>query len=1141
MNKIISYFAGNRLVVNVFILVVFAGGLFFSSSLRREMFPNVDIKMLTITTVYPGAAPQDVELNVSKKIEDELGKVDGLEKFISTSSENMSLIQVWIDLDEKDPESVKQEIRNAVDRAETEFPSEAKKPVITENKTEMTPILHFLITSSSLSEKELREAALQMEDVIKESEGVSGVTKNAYRDAEIKILADIEKMKDMNISLDQINKSVKSYNIRSGGGSLQSLTDQKSIVTMTQFKNLDEVREVILRSNFSGQRVKIKDIGEVKDDYAEREIYARGNQQNGILLLVTKKENADIIRTADDVKKRVEEFAKKLQNRYALNKTPQEMYSQLTSRIAFFRTVLKKEANAEHVLEKLGEFENEVKKGFSGNSTPIFSQSQRMMEKGGQFRFSLAISSIRDEVKKEIFNKMEEYKKEYFEKISVLKVMDLTIPTRSMLNIVFNNAIFGFILVFLTLLVALSFRAAFWTAFGIPTALMMTFFLMKLAGFSINTVSLFGIITVLGILVDDGIVVAENIHKYHLRGITGVKGAVLATQEVFVPILGAVLTTVLAFLPLAFMGGIMGEFLYQLPMMVIFALLASLIEVFIALPCHLSHSGKKKVKEKKEGKISKALISGYKKLLFKSLRYRYLILFFFILLLLGSFKILKSMDFVLFSNKEADEIYLLLEGEQGLSLDEMLERSKKMESAVIQEIPYDKEMDALVTTVGNGAGFNQIEPNQKNKSKIQIKLVPYSDRKRTAAEIVESLKVRISKNSELTQLFKKIVLKEKKPGPPVGSPIEVKIISHDDGLRKEFAAKLKDFLQKQPGVFSIEDDSENTKKEIQLQFNYEDMYRLGVNPLVVASTVRMGFNGETVTSISRSKEDIDVVIQLQEKYRYNIGLLKKLLIPTSYQGKQIRLEQIASFPVAETQSSVIRYNGKRAITITGEIDLEKNNAAKIMALIQKDFLPLAKEYPQVQIQIGGEGEKSAESVQDTAKAFLLAIFGIFIILLLIFRSVSQPLLVLAAIPFGLIGVILAFKIHGEPFGFFGMVGAVGLAGVVVNDSIVMVDFMNRLISSMGTFSFEKLKEKITEGAGERLNAVLLTTVTTIAGVLPTVYGVGGSNPMVRPLTMALAYGLLFGTTITLFLLPNIFLIEKDIKQLIGKLKSKIRK
>jgi multidrug efflux pump subunit AcrB len=175
------------------------------------------------------------------------------------------------------------------------------------------------------------------------------------------------------------------------------------------------------------------------------------------------------------------------------------------------------------------------------------------------------------------------------------------------------------------------------------------------------------------------------------------------------------------------------------------------------------------------------------------------------------------------------------------------------------------------------------------------------------------------------------------------------------------------------------------------------------------------------------------------------------------------------------------------------------------------------------------------------KAFLFALFGIFIVLLLIFRSVTQPLLVLIAIPFGIIGVVLAFKLHGQPLGFFAMIGTVGLAGVVVNDSIVMVDFMNRLIKKLGTYTQQELREKIVEGAGERLVAVLLTTITTIAGVLPTVYGIGGSNPMIKPLTMALAYGLLFGTLITLILLPNIFLIEKDVSAFLKKISLRLKK
>ncbi len=922
MRGLINYFASNKLIVNVFILIVFVGGFFVASNLKRETYPNVDLKQVNINTIYPGAAPLDVELNVTKKIEDELATVNGLEKYISVSSENMSMIRVWIDMNEKDVAYIKDEIRNAVDRAEVDFPSQAEKPSVVEIKTDIMPVLHYLITSDSLSEKELREIADNMENELEEVKGVSSVKKSAYRDIEYKVLADMNQMKVKDVSLEEIKNAIKGYNIRSGGGSLQSLTNQKNIVTMSQFKNVDEIKNVIIRSNFEGQKVRITDIADVEEGLSKREIYARGNSKNGILLIINKKENADIIRTSDLVKEKVKEFYAKINHKYSPKIDPNIIVQKSKTLISQIKTKIENFKNKDELNKKLDEINKYIDENFKNNQISI-KIKQRTLELSDRFIESIIKSDKNKTEKNNLINFIKKNRKDITDQVHILKVMDMTTKTRSMLAITANNAIIGFILVFLVLFIALNHKAALWTAFGIPMALLMTFFGMKLLGFSINVISLFGIITVLGIIVDDGIVVSENIHQKYEQGMSGVKAAVLGAYEMLIPIIGAIATTILAFLPLAMMGGILGEFLYQLPIMVILSLIASLLEVYIALPCHLAHGTE--TKEKSEGRIIKIVKKGYRIILKKALKLRYLVIVSFILLLIFSFKVLKTMKFELFSNKETDKIYITMEGHQGVSLDEMLERVKKVEKVVTATIPYDIEMEAIVSTVGSKTIRSEVSPNQENYAKIEILLVPFAQRDRIAQEMVTQLSSQFKNKTEIKDLFKTFNIKEEQAGPPVGAPIDVQFISNNEELRKNLSTKLKEILKNTKGVYSIEDDSENLKSEIQLKFNYDEMYRYGVTPAVVASTVRMAFNGEDVTSVSKIKEDIDIVVQLKEKYRYNIPLLKKLLIPTKFQGKQIELGKIADFPDVKTQSKVMRYNGKRTTNITAEIYKDKTS------------------------------------------------------------------------------------------------------------------------------------------------------------------------------------------------------------------------
>jgi multidrug efflux pump subunit AcrB len=1019
-------------VVKVFIVLFFVCGLLASSQLKRETLPEIDFSQVVIRTLYPGAAPHDVELNVSKNIEDELREVDGLDKFISVSADNVSVINIWVDIDEENPEQVKADIRKAVDRAQGAFPEKAEEPDITEIKTGNIPVIRYLISSETLPESELRLIARNLETELEDLESVARVNKIGYREPEIKVMGDLAQMKFRNISLREMADAIRNFNIRSGGGSIESVLTEKSIITLTEFTNLKEVENVIIRSTFEDIRIQIKDVARVVQDFEERNLYARGNRKNGIILEVLKKERYDIIQTVDTIKEKVKGYCR-------------------------------------------------------------------------------AISSC------------------YKGKAEIFSIFDITTNTRKLLAITRNNALIGFVLVLIALFVFLEFRVAFWTAFGIPMALMIVFIVMSFLDFSINNISLFGLITVLGILVDDGIVAGENIFRKKELGLRGKEAAIEGAFEVFHPLLATVLTTILAFLPLAFMGGIMGKFLYQLPIVIIIALTASLIEVFMGLPAHLAKASVEKERMGSSKKWFHALLAGYRWILKRTLKVRYLVIILFVTLLFLSVLMARRMDFILFSNKETDLISITLEAPEGINLEEMLRRTRKAEQAIIQSVPYEKELDSLVSVVGS-TSFSSLDrtTESSNTANIQVFLVPYADRERTAAGIIPELREKLQSMPD----FKKVLLEERRPGPPVGAPVEAMVISNDDKIRRDFTEEIKTFLKKQPGLFSLEDDSENIKNDIRIQFDFIKMYRLGVNPATVAATVRMAFKGEKVSSILKADEDVNIVVQLKPKYKRDIRFLKQLLIPTKY-GKQIYLDQIASFPERETQMTIKRFNGRRATTLTAQLDFSKNTPTRVMNALENEFAPKAGNIPQLKLKLGGEGEETQKSIRETGFTFIFAIFGIFMILLLVFRSLTQPFLILSVIPFGFIGIILAFNLHGEPLGFFAMIGGIGLAGVIVNDSIVMVDYINKL--KKDAVKKKDMLHTVVEGAGERLRPILLTTITTVAGLFPTVYGWGGSNPMLRPLTMALAYGLIFGTTITLFMIPSFYLIDQDFKRLVYKI------
>lgn len=1048
MKKIITYFIDNPLLVNIFVVMLFFGGYISVTSMKKEAYPTVDLRRMVITTVYPGASPLDVELNVTKHLEDEIGSVTGLEKYVSTSAENMSVISVYIDLEAKNPEKIKQDIRSAVDRAKSDFPSGVEEPEIKEIKSDEIPILQYVISSDTLPELTLRKIARDVEDLLEERSFISSVDKYAYRDREFIVRGNSKKMSYKNVSLTDLQTAVANYNLRLGAGRFKSPEKAFSVVTMSLFNDTKEVENVIVRTNFEGQKVRVRDVADVIDSFEERSLYMRGNGTNGILLEIVKNNKADILTAVDDTRITLKKFLKQLRSKYG-------------------------------------------------------------------------------------------------ESLDFIEVYDLSRNTRDMLGITVNNAIVGFCLVFITLVIFLDFKSAFWTAFGLPMAMMVVFITMGFMGININNISLFGIITVLGILVDDGIVLSENIHSKKELGLSAHDAGVIGASEMVVPLVGTISTTILSFMPLAMLGGMVGQFMIELPIVVIIALIGSFLEVFIALPSHLI--GHKHLKAKQQGKVHKeksieskkwfqALLRGYKNLLKKSLKVRYLVVLIFILMGFAAVKVAKTMNFILFSNDQVKRLFITMEAPNGVNLDGMEKRVEEVEKVLFATIKKE-ELESIVSKIGNTRTKGDFVPDQENQGVIIINLVPFNRRDRSADDLVKILNKKLDKKH--FPKFKKLVVSLDQAGPPVGNPVEVKLLSESTELRKKVGSMVKDFLKTQKGVYGIEDDSDNLKKEIHITFDYDKMYRLGITPSTVSNAAKMAFDGLVVSSIPKNPEDIDVRVTLRDEDKINVDQLKKLLIPTSY-GKQVHLEQVASFPEKMAPNAYYHYNGVRTTTISSQLNIEVNNSQKVSIALIKKFRPIMAKYTGIRMKISGEGEETEKTLGSSKTAFLFTIVGIFVVLLLIFKTVTQPLMVITAIPFGFIGIIFSFKAHGVPLGFFALIGGIGLAGVVVNASIVMVDYINQLIKNDEGDS-NSFKEHVIEGAGSRLRPIVLTTITTVAGLFPSVYGIGGSNPMIRPLAMAMAYGLIFGTAITLFLIPSLYLIDKDARSLVSRIKNGLHK
>jgi multidrug efflux pump subunit AcrB len=717
-----------------------------------------------------------------------------------------------------------------------------------------------------------------------------------------------------------------------------------------------------------------------------------------------------------------------------------------------------------------------------------------------------------------IIDLVDAYKKQY-PNLNFVTANDSSKFLKNRLNVMVTNGIIGLILVVIVLTLFLNKDMAFWVSLGIPVSVMGVIFLMPMFNMTINIISLLALIIVIGIIVDDGIIVAENIAKYREKGLTASAASIHGIQSVFKPVITTILTTIIAFSPMFFMSGIMGKFIFQIPVVISIALLVSLVEVVIALPAHLSARKKTiKVGSARRHEFIQKYRQKYESLLSKLLKRKYRVvgafagIFILAIIFAGTF-----MNFVLFPKSNAVNFYVRAEAPAGTPLEKTSVLMRPIEDTIMA-LPSN-ELMAFTTRIG-ATGDAYYLTEQENQAFIMVDLVPFSGRDRTADEIMSEIK----KKTKNTPGFNKITYQVEAGGPPVGKAINVRVVTDDNDRRTEVANRVFDYIQSLPGVTSLERNDTKQKSQVTLNFNHDTISRLGLNISSIQQTIRTAFSGFVASSMRMGNEEIEFKIEFSEAQKTGLDALNNLLIPNN-QGRLIKLSDIGQFNISEGSPNYTHYNGKRSITLSGDLDPDIITSTQLTNKVMAAFQ--TKEYLDVAFIFGGESEETNKSVQDLIRSFVLAILGIFFLLVLLFNSITQPFLVILTIPFGLIGVIIAFALHGEDLGFISMIGTVGLTGVVVNGSLVLVDHLNKKRTDARDAS--DLLAIVVQGSGDRFRPIVITAITTVAGLLPLAYGLGGSDPFIAPMALAIGYGLLFSTPLTLFLVPALYLILIDIQ------------
>jgi multidrug efflux pump subunit AcrB len=1048
MDSILDFLVRQKKFALVFSLAFIAIGVLSVVGMQRDQFPTVDFEVLSVTTAYPGASPEDVEKSVTNIIEEELLSVSGIKEITSTSREGISSIIVTLEADLKDVTTVKNDIRNAINRVKA-FPEEVTDlpRVIDFNVTEF-PVITINIDSTSGNFNQARQITDELQVAISRIKGVAQVDNPSYLDSEIQIKVNPDKLDKYNMSINEVISAISSRNARFtvGGNNQESL--EKNIVILSEFQSIDDIKDVVIKSSFDGPVIRLGDMAEVFRGQEEETSITRVNGTKGFVLQVKKQPQADIIRTVKRVRERVAELQK----------------------------------------------------------------------------------NIPDD-------------------INIFYTDDSSEAVANRLDIIIKNGYIGLALVLVVLGAFLSIKTAFWVAVSIPVTLLGTVFGLGLTGNTINLISLSGFILVLGIVVDDSIIIAESIHHYKSKEGDLYKNVVMGLKRVIMPVVTTIVSTMLVMSSFFLMSGILGKFIYVLPVVVIFALGISFLEITFALPAHLS--------TKKVGKQRTWFIpfeNIYNRFMHYALRWRYLIVPLFIALLVyTSFFAFKNIPFNLFPSRGATVMFANVEAPNGSSAAYTEKIVIDVENLIVSEIGED--LKSYTSTIGSYF---------TNRADIEIALTPTSDRERAAEDMQEKLKVLV----EDVEGAEKIRISLLRPGPPQGADIEVTLVSENDAQRALAADRLEEILKTINGVDNINRNDEIGKPRIETVLDFDEMARLGVDYSTVYRHLRTAFSGSYVTDATIAGKDEDVRIYIGNDTNTE-NFIKNTTIKNR-QGNSIPMSQFSTLREIEGEPDYNHLDGDRSIKLTASIadgrprgrpskveqdqNLDEDQSlnkkpeeapkvsrgpppskAIILAKALKE-LNASVDFPQVSIITAGGAQESIESLQDFLRAFVVAIIGIFLLLAILFNSYSQPMLVLAAVPFSLIGVVWAFYFHGEPLSFFALTGSLALMGVIVNDSLVMVSHLNHIKEKSAA-----LEDKIiwiARGSRDRLRAVVLTTLTTMAGVLPLAYGIGGTDVFLQPMVLALGYGLIFGTVLTLILLPCMYLMNYDFINMLGRIKTK---
>ncbi len=1105
-----SWSIDNKVAIYVATFFVCVAGIMTYNSLPKENFPEVVFPMIYVSTPYPGAAPKDVENLISKQIEKEVKSINGVKKITSNSVQDYSNVVIEFETD-IDVKEAKREVQEAVDRAKPDLPSNLlDDPQVMDIDISEVPIMNVNI-SGDYDLKSLKRYAEDMQDRIETLKEIRRVDIIGALDREIQINVDLFKASLAGVSLEDVSNGVMYENQIVSAGQLSVDGMKRSLSVNGEFLTAEQMGNTVIGS-IKGGKIYLKDIAEVVDSHKEQESFARLDGKNVITLNVIKRGGENLINASDQI--------------------------------------------------------NEIVKDFEKNVLP----------KG----------------------------------VKVTITADQSDNTRTTLHDLINTIIIGFVLVTIILMFFMGATNAIFVGLSVPLSSFIAFLVFPSIGFSLNMMTLFSFLLALGIVVDDAIVVIENTHRVFENGKVPIrKAAKIAAGEVFMPVFSGTMVVLAPFVPLAFWPGVIGEFMFYLPITLIIALLASLVVAYIMNPVfaadfmHPHDHDHSRVKVTRGFKITTVVFGGIALVFYatQSFGMGNLTVFLYLLYVLHKFVLeevisnfqtnwwprvqngyrsaiswclvkyrpigvigaviglfifsiiftmIRQPPVAFFPIGDPNFIYTYIKLPIGTDQTVTDSVTRIVEQRVTKVMGKNNPMvESIIANVAVGAAEDQFGGTnaQPHLGKVAVAFVSFAERNGKSSRVYLDSIRRVIKGIKGAE----ISVNQEAGGPPTGKPINIEIAAENFDILVSTADRAKRYLDslQVPGVEELKSDFDSNKPEILIKIDREKANREGISTGTIGNSLRTAIYGYEISRFRDENDDYPIQVRIKDSQRNDINTLMNL--PVTFRDmtmngavRQVPLASIAKIEYSNSYAGISRIDQKRVISLSSNV-LSGYNENAVVADIKAGLADFS--YPDgIEVKMTGAQEQQGETTTFLGVAAMLAFGLIFMILVIQFNSVSKPMIILSEILFSIIGVLIGFSLFKMELSIvMSGVGIMALAGIVVRNGILLVEFTDLLISQG-----MEIREAIAEASRTRMTPVLLTAMAATLGLIPLAVGLnidfvtlftefnphiyfGGDNVAFwGPLSWTMIFGLIFGTFLTLFLVPVLYLAVAKLKERIAR-------